>query len=112
MMLEVLRQDYVRTARSKGLGEQVVLSRHALRNALIPVTTVLGPALAARITGSFFVENMFSFPGAGRLFIQAIGQRDYSVIMGTTLLYAAIIALANLAVDLVYAWLDPRIAYS
>jgi oligopeptide transport system permease protein len=112
MMLEVLRQDYVRTARSKGLGEQVVLSRHALRNALIPVVTVLGPALAALITGSFFVENMFNFPGAGRLFIQAIGQRDYSVIMGTTLLYAAVIALANLAVDLVYAWLDPRIAYS
>jgi oligopeptide transport system permease protein len=112
MMLEVLRQDYVRTARSKGLGERLVLGRHALRNALIPVATVLGPALAGLITGSFFIETMFSFPGAGRLFIQAISQRDYSVIMGTTLLYAGIIALANLAVDIVYGWLDPRISYT
>jgi oligopeptide transport system permease protein len=112
MMLEVLRQDYVRTARAKGLREQVILVHHALRNALIPVATVLGPALAALITGSFFIESMFSFPGAGRLFIQAISQRDYSVILGTTLLYAAIIAAANLLVDLVYAWLDPRISYS
>jgi oligopeptide transport system permease protein len=112
MMLEVLRQDYVRTARAKGLREEAVLLRHALRNALIPVTTVLGPALAGLITGSFFIETIFSFPGMGRLFVQAIGQRDYPVILGTTLLYAALIALANLVVDVVYGWLDPRISYA
>ena len=111
-LLEVLRQDYVRTARAKGLHDRVVLVRHTLRNAMIPVATVLGPALAALITGSFFIEYMFSFPGMGRLFVQAIGARDYSMILGTTLLYAFLIALANLAVDLIYAWLDPRISYS
>jgi oligopeptide transport system permease protein len=111
-MLEVLRQDYVRTARAKGLHDGVVLVRHALRNAMIPVATVLGPALAALITGSFFIEYMFSVPGMGRLFVQAIGARDYSMILGTTLLYAFLIGLANLAVDIIYAWLDPRISYS
>jgi oligopeptide transport system permease protein len=112
MMLEVLRQDYVRTARAKGLREHKVLLRHALRNALIPVATVLGPALAILITGSFFIETIFSFPGMGRLFVQAIGQRDYPVVLGTTLLFAGIISLANLVVDVVYGWLDPRISYS
>lgn len=112
MMLEVLRQDYVRTARAKGLRERAVLYLHALRNALIPVATVLGPALAGLITGSFFVETLFSFPGMGRLFVQSIFQRDYSVIMGTAIFFAFLISLANLAVDLVYAWLDPRISYS
>ncbi len=112
MMLEVLRQDFVRTARSKGLREGSVLLRHALRNALIPVATILGPALAALITGSFFIETFFSFPGMGRLFVQAIQQRDYSVILGVTLLYAGIIALANLIVDVLYGWLDPRISYT
>lgn len=111
-MLEVLRQDYIRTAKAKGLQERAVMVHHALRNAMIPVATVLGPALAALITGSFFIEYMFSFPGMGRLFVQAINARDYSMILGTTLLYSFIIALANLAVDLVYAWLDPRISYS
>lgn len=112
MMLEVLRQDYIRTARAKGLREQVILIRHALRNAMIPVATVLGPALAGLITGSFFVETLFSFPGMGRLFVQSVSQRDYSVIMGTGLFYALLIALANLVVDIVYGWLDPRISYS
>ena len=111
-VLEVLRQDFVRTARDKGLAERLVVYRHALRNALIPVTTVLGPALAGLITGSFFIETIFSFPGMGRLFVQAIGQRDYPVILGTTLLYAALIALANLVVDVAYGWLDPRISYA
>jgi oligopeptide transport system permease protein len=111
-MLEVLRQDYIRTARSKGLRDRMIMLHHALRNAMIPVATVLGPALASLITGTFFVEYMFSFPGMGRLFVQSIGQRDYSMIMGTTLFYAFLIALANLTVDLVYAWLDPRISYS
>ncbi len=110
-MLEVLRQDYIRTARAKGLSQNLILVRHALRNSMIPVATVLGPALAGLVTGSFFIESMFSFPGMGRMFVQAIGQRDYSVILGTTLLYAALIAVANLTVDIVYAWLDPRISY-
>jgi oligopeptide transport system permease protein len=110
-MLEVLRQDYIRTARAKGLAGRVVLLRHALRNSMIPVATVLGPALAGLITGSFFIETMFSFPGMGRMFVQAVGQRDYSVILGTTVLYAGLIAVANLTVDLMYAWLDPRISY-
>lgn len=111
-MLEVLKQDFIRTARAKGLGERAIIVAHALRNSLIPTATVLGPALAGLLTGSFFIEYMFSFPGAGRLYIQAIGQRDYSMVMGTTLLYAVLIALANLTVDLVYGWLDPRIKLS
>jgi oligopeptide transport system permease protein len=111
-MLEVLRQDYIRTARAKGLRDQVVMVRHAVRNAMVPVATVLGPALAALLTGSFFIEHMFSFPGMGRQLVLAIGQRDYSMIMATTLIYAVIIAFLNLLVDLAYAWLDPRISYS
>ena len=108
-MLEVLRQDYVRTARSKGLAERVVVIRHMLKNALIPVVTILGPALAALVTGSFIIETMFSFPGMGRAYVQAIGQRDYSMIMGTTVVYALLVAVANLSVDLVYVFIDPRI---
>lgn len=110
-MLEVLRQDYMRTARAKGLAERIVLARHGLRNSLIPVATVLGPSLASVLLGSLFVETMFSFPGMGRQHIQSISSRDYSMILGITLLYAFFIVLANLAVDVVYAWLDPRISY-
>jgi oligopeptide transport system permease protein len=108
-MLEVLRQDYVRTARAKGLAERLVIVRHMLKNALIPVITILGPALAALVTGSFIIETMFSFPGMGRAYVVAISQRDYSLIMGTTVIYALLVALANLSVDLVYGLLDPRI---
>jgi oligopeptide transport system permease protein len=108
-MLEVMRQDYVRTARAKGLAERVVVLRHMLKNALIPVITILGPALAALVTGSFIIETMFSFPGMGRAYVQAIGQRDYSMIMGTTVIYALLVAVANLSVDLVYVFIDPRI---
>ena len=108
-MLEVMRHDYVRTARAKGLAERVVVLRHMLKNALIPVITILGPALAALVTGSFIIETMFSFPGMGRAYVQAIGQRDYSMIMGTTLIYAALVAIANLSVDIVYVFVDPRI---
>ena len=108
-MLEVMQQDYVRTARAKGLGERVVVARHMLRNALIPVVTIIGPALAALVTGSFIIEQMFSFPGTGREFVQSISRRDYSMIMGTTLLYAVLVAVANLTVDIMYAFLDPRI---
>ena len=108
-MLEVLRQDFIRTARSKGLSERIVIFRHMVKNALIPVVTILGPALAALVTGSFIIETMFSFPGSGRAYVTAIGQRDYSMIMGTTLIYALLVALANLSVDIVYVFLDPRI---
>lgn len=108
-MLEVLRQDYIRTARAKGLAERVVVLRHMLKNALIPVITILGPALAALVTGSFIIETIFSFPGMGRAYVQAIGQRDYSMIMGTTLIYAALVAIANLSVDIAYVFVDPRI---
>ncbi len=108
-MLEVMQQDYVRTARAKGLSSRVVVARHMLRNALIPVVTIIGPALAGLVVGSFIIEQMFSFPGTGREFVQSISRRDYSMIMGTTLLYAALVALANLTVDITYAFLDPRI---
>lgn len=108
-MLEVMRQDYVRTARSKGLVERLVIIRHMLRNSLIPVVTFLGPALAGLVTGSFIIEQMFAFPGMGRAYVQAISQRDYSMIMGTTVFYAILVALANLSVDFVYVFLDPRI---
>jgi len=80
-----------------------------IKNSLIPVVTILGPALAALVTGSFIIETMFGFPGMGRAYVTAIGQRDYSMIMGTTLIYAVLIALANLSVDIVYSFLDPRI---
>ncbi|MEO5886797.1 MAG: ABC transporter permease [Anaerolineales bacterium] len=110
-MLEVLRQDYVRTARAKGLAERVVVFRHMLKNALIPVVTILGPALAALVTGSFIIETMFSFPGMGRAFVQSISQRDYSMIMGTTLIYALLVAIANLSVDIIYVFIDPRIRF-
>jgi oligopeptide transport system permease protein len=108
-VLEAIRQDYVRTARSKGLGEQVVVVRHVLRNALIPVATIIGPATAGLITGSFIIEWFFSIPGLGREFVLSINRRDYPVIMGVYLLYAFIIAVANLVVDIAYGLIDPRI---
>jgi ABC-type dipeptide/oligopeptide/nickel transport system permease component len=108
-MLEAVRQDYVRTARSKGLGERAVVVGHALKNALIPVATIIGPATAGLITGSFIIESLFNVPGMGRLYVLSILQRDYPTIMATTLLYAFLIMIANLTVDIVYGALDPRI---
>ena len=108
-MLEAVRQDYVRTARSKGLGERAVVIGHALKNALIPVATIIGPATAGLITGSFIIESLFNVPGMGRLYVISIVQRDYPTIMATTLLYAFLIMIANLTVDIVYGVLDPRI---
>jgi len=108
-MLEVMRHDYVRTARAKGLAERVVILGHMLKNALIPVVTILGPSLANLVTGSFIIETMFSFPGIGREYVTAISNRDYSMILGSTLIYAVLVALANLSVDLAYGFLDPRI---
>jgi oligopeptide transport system permease protein len=109
--LEVMRQDYVRTARSKGLMESTVRIRHILRNSLIPVVTVAGPELANLITGSFIIENLFAIPGVGRLFVQGIFARDYTLIMGGILFYAFTIAILNLVVDILYATIDPRIRY-
>jgi oligopeptide transport system permease protein len=108
-MLDVKRQDYIRTARAKGLSEQRVISRHMLRNGLIPVVTVIGPLLVDLITGAVITEAIFSIPGTGRFFVESIFNRDYSMIMGTTLVYAALIVLANMMVDLSYGLLDPRI---
>ena len=108
-MLEVVRQDYVRTARAKGLGERTVVLIHMLRNALIPVVTILGPAFVGLVTGSFIIETLFGMPGIGQLFVRSINERDYALIMGTTLFYAVLVAIANLLVDLTYAFIDPRI---
>ncbi len=110
-LLQVIHEDYIRTARAKGLAERVVTTRHALRNALIPVATILGPMFAAVLTGLFVVETVFGIPGLGRYFITSITNRDYPVIMGTILLYAIFLVLANVVVDITYAWLDPRIRY-
>jgi oligopeptide transport system permease protein len=111
-LLQVIREDFIRTARAKGLSERAVIIRHALKNSMIPVVTILGPLLAALTTGTFVTETIFGIPGMGRYFVSSIGNRDYPVIMGTTLLYAIFLVIANLVVDISYAWLDPRIQYS
>ncbi len=110
-VLEVSRQDYIRSAKSKGLSERVIVVRHMLRNALIPVLTILGPELAFLISGSFIIENLFSIPGIGRLFVQGVLARDYGLIMGSVMFYAFAVAVVNLAVDILYAVVDPRIRY-
>lgn len=111
-MLQVLREDYIRAARAKGLTERQVTIRHALRNALTPVITVAGPLFASLITGSMVVELVFAIPGMGKYFTTSVLQRDYPVIMGTVLLFAFFLVVSNLVVDLMYARLDPRIRYS
>jgi len=110
-MLQVIREDYIRTARAKGLTERAVMIRHALKNAFIPVATILGPMFAALVTGTFVVEQIFAIPGMGKYFVTSVTNRDYPVIMGTILLYAVFLVLANLAVDITYAFLDPRIRF-
>lgn len=110
-MLEVLSQDFIRTARAKGLKEARVILRHALPGAMQPVVAFLGPAAAGIITGSFVVENIFRVPGLGMEFVKAALNRDYTMIMGTVLMFAVLIMLFNLFVDLIQAWLDPRIRY-
>jgi ABC-type dipeptide/oligopeptide/nickel transport system permease component len=110
-LLEVLNEDYIRTARAKGLRGQRIVNVHALKNAMIPVTTVLGPLFASLVTGSFVVETVFGIPGMGKYFVSSINDRDYPVIMGTVLLFAMILVVANFLVDLAYGWLDPRIGF-
>jgi len=111
MVLEVLGQDYVRTARAKGLREVVVLVRHALRNALIPVVTILGVSVASLLGGTVIFENIFALPGVGRYMIQAVAARDYPVVEGVSLALTAGIVLVNLVVDVSYSLLDPRIRF-
>jgi oligopeptide transport system permease protein len=108
-MLEIKRQDYIRTARAKGLASGQVVGAHMLRNAWIPIVTILGPAAADLVTGSIIIESIFGAPGLGREFVESISKRDYSVIMGTAIFYAVLVALANVVVDLSYGFVDPRI---
>lgn len=108
-MLEVLNQDYIRTARAKGLPRSVVVFKHALRGGLIPVVAYLGPAFAGLLSGSFVVETIFQIPGLGRFYVQAAFNRDYTMIMGTTILFAALIIVFNLLSDLAAVWIDPRL---
>lgn len=110
-VLEVVRADYTRTARAKGVAEQTVVIRHVLKNALIPVVTYIGPLLAAIGTGSFFVELIYSVPGMGKFFVLSMSGRDYNMIMAVILLYGAFLGVMNLVVDLAYGLLDPRIKY-
>jgi len=108
-MLEVLGEDYIRTARAKGLPEFIVIYKHALKNAIIPVITYVGPMIAAVMTGSFVIEKIFAIPGMGKYFVESVGNRDYTVLMGTTVFYAALVIVAILIVDVAYGMIDPRI---
>jgi peptide/nickel transport system permease protein len=111
MMLEVLRQDYIRTAWSKGLKERLVVTRHALKNALIPVVTIIGFMMPVLIGGAVIMEQIFCLPGVGRLMVDAINQRDYPIVSGVMLFTASWVLIINLIVDLTYAYLDPRVQY-
>jgi oligopeptide transport system permease protein len=111
-MIEVLRSNYIRTARAKGLSVQMVVVRHALRAALLPLVSYLGPAVAGILTGSLVVEQIFGIPGIGRYFIQAALNRDYTLVMGVVICYAALIVLLNFIADILYGLLDPRVRVS
>ena len=108
-MLDVMVQDYIRTAQAKGVAQGVILFRHALKNAILPVVTYLGPLIAAVFTGSFVVEKIFSIPGLGQFFVTSVANRDYTVILGVTVFYGTLLVTMNILVDLVYMFLDPRI---
>lgn len=110
-LLQVIREDYIRTARAKGLRERAVIVVHALKNSLIPVVTIIGPLFAGLVSGTFVVEQIFGINGMGKHFVQSVGNRDYQVITGLTLIYGVLLIVANLLVDVSYAWLDPRIRY-
>ena len=112
MMLEVLRQDYIRTAWSKGLNERVVIIRHALKNALIPVVTLIGLQLPILVGGAVIIENIFNLPGLGQLMLSALEERDYPVVSGVNLFFATMVVGINLMIDLIYPYLDPRVRYS
>lgn len=107
--LDTIRQDFIRTAWAKGLSERLVVTRHVLKNSLIPVVTTLGPTFAFLVTGSLIVETIFNIPGIGRAFVTAVNSRDYPMILGTTVLFSIVIAIANLIVDVMYVFIDPRV---
>lgn len=111
-MIEVLRSNYVRTARAKGLSEMKVVRRHALRSALLPIVSYLGPAIAGIVTGAVVVEQIFSLPGMGRYFIQGALNRDYTLVLGIVIVFAAAVVLMNLVADILYSWLDPKVRMS
>ena len=108
-MLETMRQDFIRTERSKGIPELVVIGKYAMKNSILPVVTYLGPMIAALMTGTFVVEKVFSIPGLGKYFVSAIGDRDYAVTLGLTIFVGAMIIFCNLLVDIIYAFVDPRV---
>jgi oligopeptide transport system permease protein len=110
-MIEVLHSNYIRTARAKGLPEYLVIIRHALKPALLPVISFMGPATAALITGSVVIERIYSIPGLGSYFVQGALNRDYTLVMGVVVFYGVIIILLNFIVDILYAWMNPRIRY-
>lgn len=110
-LLQIIREDYIRTARAKGLHERAVIIVHALKNSLIPVVTILGPIFAALVTGTFIIEQFFGINGLGKHFVQSVTNRDYTLLLAVTLLYSTFLVVANLLVDISYAWLDPRIRY-
>lgn len=110
-MLEIIRKDFIRTARAKGLTEQIVVFRHALKGALLPVVSYLGPALAALLTGSVVVEEIFSLPGIGTHFVRSALNRDYNLVLGTIILYSTVLVFLNLVVDILYTFIDPRVSY-
>jgi oligopeptide transport system permease protein len=111
-ILEVLRSDYIRTARAKGLKDSVIMFKHVLKGALLPVVSYLGPAFAAIVTGSVVVERIFRIPGLGQFFVQSAFNRDYTLLMGTVIVYSVILILMNFIIDILYGYLDPRISYS
>ena len=108
-MLDVLGQDYIKTAKAKGLGQSAIILKHALRNAIMPVVTILGPTIAGLLTGGFVVESVFSIPGLGRYFVQSVQNLDYTMIAGSTIFYGAFLILMNLVVDIAYCFIDPRV---
>jgi oligopeptide transport system permease protein len=111
-MLEVLSQDYIRTARAKGVPGWLIIIRHTLRNGLLPVAAFLGPALAGITTGSFIIEKIYNLPGLGQHFVSAVFNRDYTLILATTVLYAALLVAMNLVADIIVAWMNPRVRLS
>jgi peptide/nickel transport system permease protein len=111
-VLEVLREDYIRTARAKGLVEKIIINRHALTNAMLPVITVIGIEFAFLMGGLVVTEQVFNLNGIGRLFVESVGEKDYTMVQGLVLLVAFVFVFTNFVVDILYAWLDPRIHYT
>src|SRR5690606_39075133 len=110
-MLDILHQDFIRTARAKGASELRVVFKHALRGGLLPVVSFLGPAIAGILTGSFVIETIFQIPGLGREFVNSAFNRDYTLVLGTVILYASLIIMLNLVVDVVQVWLNPKLKF-